>query len=92
MAAHVTREDAVAGSLSPGVELAVALQPRGGENGNLGQLSAMFPVTWLGEAGALCRAGLLLQQVEEPLLPVCCMAQPTEPLIMVWEQEFSKCP
>jgi len=84
-------EDPVAGGLSPRVELGVTLQPQGGEDGCLGQLSAISPVYQLGEAGALCRAGLLLQQVEEPLLPVCRMAQYTEPLITVQEQEFSKC-
>lgn len=91
MAAHTTWEDPVAGSLSPRAELGVTLQPQGGE-GSLGQLPAISPVCWLGEAGALCRAGLLLQQVEEPLLPVCRMAQSTELLIMVQEQKFSKCP
>lgn len=56
------------GSLSRSVELRVSLQWWGGEDGSLGQHSAVFPVCWLGEAGALCRAELLLQQVEEPLL------------------------
>lgn len=92
VAAHPGWEDPMAGGLSPRVELGVTLRHRGGEGGSLGQLSAICPVCWLGEAGALCGAGLLLQQVEEPLLPVCGTAQSTEPLITVWGQEFSKYP
>lgn len=57
----------MAGSLNSKAELGVTLQAQR-EDGSLGQLSAISPVCWLGESSALCRVGLLLQQVEERLL------------------------